>query len=131
VFLSLFSLYFSFLTKGVSSYWFCGFLAARGVSPVRRLWLCFISVVFSLVLDRCVWARIHATCAFLWWSLASFGLVVTSRGCAVLHCLVRGQHAPWSFLPGPVREGHHPLLWSQLVMIWAAGGCLLQGGIPE
>ncbi len=93
--------------------------------------LCFISVVFSLVLDLFVLARIHATRASLWWLSASFGSVVTSRGRAVLSCLVRGQHTPGSFLPDPVRKGHDPLFWSQLVMIWVAGGCLLQGGILE
>ncbi len=88
-------------------------------------------VWFSLVLDLCALARIHPTRASLWWSSASFGPVVTRNGRAVLPCLVCGQHAPGSFLPGPAREGQEPLLRSQLVMIWAAGGCLLQGGFSE
>jgi hypothetical protein len=112
VFLSLFSLCFSFPAEGVSSYWFCGFLATRGVSSARRFWLCFINVVFSLVLDLCVFARIHATRASLWWLSAFFGPVVTSRGRAVLSCLVRSQHAPKGFLLILAREGHDPLLRS-------------------
>lgn len=130
MFFSLFfSLFFS-ISAGVSSYWFCGFLAARGVSPARRFWLCFNSVIFYLVLDLCILAQIYATHASVWWSRASFGPVVSSHGRAFLPCLVRGQHAPGSFLLGPACEGHVPLFLSQVVMIWTAKGCLLQGGIP-
>jgi hypothetical protein len=45
--------------------------------------------------------------------------------CAFLPCLV-GGHAPMIFLSGPACEGHDPLFRSQLVMIWATGGCMLQ-----
>jgi uncharacterized membrane protein YagU involved in acid resistance len=107
----LFSLCFSFLAEGVSSYWFCGFLAARGVSDKAFLAVLY-SMVFSLVLNLCVLAQIHATRASMLWSPASFGLIVTSRGRAVLPCLVRDQHVPESFLPGPAREGHDPLFRS-------------------
>jgi hypothetical protein len=79
-FFSLFFFFSSFPTEGVSGYWFCGFLAARGMSPAMRFLLCFNSVVFYLVLDLCVLARIYATRASLWWSWASFSPVVTSHG---------------------------------------------------
>jgi hypothetical protein len=123
-------LFVFFPAEGVLGYWFCGFLAARGVSPAMRLLLCFNSVVFYLVLDLCVLARIYATRASLWCSRASFGLAVTSCGRAFLPCLVRGQHAQGSFLPSPACEGYVPPFRSQVVMIWTAKGCLLQGRIP-
>jgi len=77
-----FSLFFSF-SAGVSGYWFCGFFAARGVTPARRFWLCFNSVIFYLVLDLCVLAQIYAT-------RASFGPVVSNHGRAFLPYLVCG-----------------------------------------
>jgi len=79
-FFSLFFFFSSFPTEGVSGYWFCGFLDARGMSSAMRFLLCFNSVVFYLVLDLCVLARIYATRASLWWLRASFSPVVTSHG---------------------------------------------------
>jgi hypothetical protein len=120
---------FSFPTKRVSSYWFCGF-GARDVSPTKHFWRCFISLVFfgarsmRFGSDSCNTRLLVVVVGLL-------GPVVTRCGRAVLPCLVCGQHAPGSFLPGPAREGQEPLLRSQLVMIWVAGGCLLQGGFSE
>jgi hypothetical protein len=82
---------FSFPAERVSSYWFVVLALVvclrRGASGGALL------IWFSLVLDLCVLARIHATHPSLWWLPTSFGPVVTRVGRAVLPCLVHGQHA--------------------------------------
>jgi hypothetical protein len=75
-------------------------LAARGVAPARRFWLASTEW-FYLALDLCILARISATRASLWWSRASFGPVVSSRGHAFSPLFGAwparaGELPPWS-----------------------------------
>jgi hypothetical protein len=60
----------------------------------------------SLELDLWSSAGFLLTRALPWWSPASFDPVVSSHGRGGPSCSGSGQHAPGSFLPLPVREGH-------------------------